>query len=155
MEFLRIVIIGIIWTGAGVFRPSSLVLKDCNYWYYLNCYQELCWLYIVLKDCNYWYYLNIAFGCIHCHCVLKDCNYWYYLNKVLRKYVTELVLKDCNSWYYLNLGGGTIGVNVVLKDCNYWYYLNKPWISSLSRQFLRIVIIGIIWTGHDNGVTVR
>ena len=34
------------------------VLKDCNYWYYLNeLTMEEMWK-DVLKDCNYWYYLN-------------------------------------------------------------------------------------------------
>ena len=34
------------------------VLKDCNYWYYLNGGEVTHLVQIVLKDCNYWYYLN-------------------------------------------------------------------------------------------------
>ena len=35
----------------------------------------------VLKDCNYWYYLNNEWNNDKKQYVLKDCNYWYYLNK--------------------------------------------------------------------------
>ena len=34
----------------------------------------------VLKDCDYWYYLNRERVRVGTTAVLKDCNYWYYLN---------------------------------------------------------------------------
>ena len=34
----------------------------------------------------------------------------------------------------------------VLKDCSYWYYLNFHKLDYLKTGFLRIVVIGIIWT---------
>ena len=59
------------------------------------------------------------------------------------------VLKDCNYWYYLNTVFETLTLSPVLKDCNYWYYLNHCRKCLLLCLFLRIVIIGIIWTFYN------
>ena len=62
----------------------------------------------VLKDCNYWYYLNQILSHRYGTTVLKDCNYWYYLNVLLNPALYTRVLKDCNYWYYLNGENDTV-----------------------------------------------
>ena len=122
------------------------VLKDCNYWYYLNWTRvrtNRCW---VLKDCNYWYYLNINGRKIFCYSVLKDCNYWYYLNRKDRFTCNHRVLKDCNYWYYLNSYCDIFLPAVFLRIVIIGIIWTSTWIKGDQSWFLRIVIIGIIWT---------
>ena len=143
----------------------------------MNLYLPYCSFNSVLKSCSNWYDLNEFINHLFSLFVLKSCSNWYDLNvkageKILTQFLRVVVigmiwtnfwhrlafqpvLKSCSNWYDLNYLLQVYNQHHVLKSCSNWYDLNLIVLIFRIKRFLRVVVIGMIWTKRANKINLN